>query len=204
LNFCSQGAYKQLRGNKRNSNAGCRTAMVTFLITSVFILGIIAIAIYFWQKPVGRPEPVELPPPRAAALFAEEASTETAEPDEGKVPTVDLADQQSETERRAKLEELHAFIETWRESSDRKSTATMLHLAASTDDADTYREAVELALNAWQSASIPNLSAVELQTLLHSEYWLLSASTRSSGTGFVLKRTLSRAKRELETVNNPT
>ena len=178
--------------------------MVTFLITSVFIIGIIAIAIYFWQKPAGRPEFVELPPPRVAALFAEETQTETAEPDEPKVLTTDLNDQQSEAERRVKLEDLHRFTQTWRESPDKKSTATMLHLAASTDDADTYREAVGLALSAWQSGSIPNLSADELQTLLHSEYWLLSSSTRSSGAGFVLKRTLSRAKRELETVNNPT
>jgi hypothetical protein len=48
------------------------------------------------------------------------------------------------------------------------------------------------------------VSAAELQSLLVSEFWLLSSATRSSGAGFVLKRTLSRAKRELETVNNLT
>jgi hypothetical protein len=41
------------------------------------------------------------------------------------------------------------------------------------------------------------LSAAELQQLLNSEFWLLSSSTRNSGAGFVLKRTLSLAKREL-------
>jgi hypothetical protein len=179
--------------------------MVTFLITSVVILGLIAIAIYFWQKPANKPEPVELPPPRAAGLFAEEAQLEIAELSEPRVLTTDLTEQQeNENERFARLEEVHGFIQTWRESPDKKSTATMLHLAASTDDADTYREAVELALDSWQRGSIPDLSAVELQTLLNSEYWLLSSRTRSSGAGFVLKRTLSRAKRELETVNNPT
>ena len=179
--------------------------MVTFLITSVVILGLIAIAIYFWQKPASGPESVELPPPRATALFAEEAQLEIADVDEPKVLTTELNEQQqSEAERHGKLEELHRVIQTWCESPDKKSTATMLHLAANADDADTYREAVELALNAWQRGSISNLSAVELQTLLHSEYWLLSSRTRSSGAGFVLKRTLLQAKRELETVNNPT
>jgi len=179
--------------------------MVTLLITSVFILGLIAIAIYFWQKPASRPEPVELPPPRAAGLFAEEPQTEIDEPQEANVLTTDLSEQQeSEAERQAKLEELNGFIQTWRESPDKKSTATMLHLAASTDHADTYCQTVELALNFWQRGSIPDLSAVELQTLFNSEYWLLSSRTRSSGAGFVLKRALSQAKRELETTNNPT
>ena len=177
--------------------------MVTFLITSVFILGLIAIAIYFWQKPASRPESVELPPPRAAGLFAEDAQIDADEPNEPRVLTTDLTEQQEdEAERQAKLEAFEEFVQTWRESPDKKSTATMLHLAASTDDADTYCHAIELATNTWQSGSIPDLSAVELQTVLNSEYWLLSSRTRSSGAGFVLKRTLSQAKRELETSNN--
>lgn len=177
--------------------------MVTFLITSVVILGIIAIAIYFWQKPASRPESVELPPPRAAGLFAEDANIDEDELNEPNALTTDLTEQQDdEAERQAKLKEFENFVQTWRESPDKKSTATMLHLAASTNDAGTYCVAVELALNTWQSGSIPDLSAVELQTVLNSQYWLLSSSTRSSGAGFVLKRTLSQAKRELESSNN--
>jgi hypothetical protein len=47
--------------------------MVTFLVTSIFILGLLAIAIYFWQKPAKTPDPIELPPlipPRA--LFSDQ------------------------------------------------------------------------------------------------------------------------------------
>src|SRR5262245_48731827 len=46
--------------------------MVTFLITSAFILGLLAIAIYFWQKPAKTSDIIELPPiipPRA--LFSD-------------------------------------------------------------------------------------------------------------------------------------
>jgi hypothetical protein len=73
----------------------------------------------------------------------------------------------------------------------------MLHLAALSDDADTYRSAIETTLRVWRNGGIPDLSAAELQQLLNSEFWLLSSSTRNSGAGFVLKRTLSLAKREL-------
>jgi hypothetical protein len=37
---------------------------------------------------------------------------------------------------------------------------------------------------------------------LNSEFWVLSSNTRSSGAGFVLKRTLSNATRELKTQSN--
>ena len=176
--------------------------MVTFLITSVFILGIIAIAIYFWKKPAIRPEPVELPPPRGAGLFATDEQTEIIDAGEPELLTTDVVEPQGEAERQARLEEFQQFVQTWRESSGKRSTATMLHLAANTDDAGVYCQAVELVLNSWHHGRLPDLSAAELQTLLNSEYWLLSSRTRSSGAGFVLKRTLSQAKRELETVNN--
>ena len=57
--------------------------MVTLFITSVLILGLVAIAIYFWQKPANT-ETIDLPPatmPRA--LFSDSHSVEitTPEPD---------------------------------------------------------------------------------------------------------------------------
>jgi hypothetical protein len=44
--------------------------MVTILITSVLLLGLIAIAVYFWQKPANQTRTLELlPPPDARGLF---------------------------------------------------------------------------------------------------------------------------------------
>jgi len=37
--------------------------MVIFLITSILLLGLLAISVYFWQKPSKRPSTAELPPP---------------------------------------------------------------------------------------------------------------------------------------------
>ena len=183
--------------------------MVTLLITSVLVLGLIAIAIYFWQKPAQHTETYELPPPKATGLFADD---EDANINQARLLTVQPTEPQGneakgparDAENHARKEEANRFIESWQVSPDRKSTAKMLHLAATADDAETYSRAVEVALNVWQRGGIPDLSAAELQNLFNSEFWLLSTRTRSSGAGFVLKQTLSRASRELERANNET
>ena len=89
-------------------------------------------------------------------------------------------------------------IDYWKDSPDRHSTAKMLHIAALSDDAETYRLAVEVALSSWRNSQLQDISAAELQSLINGEFWILSSNTRSSGAGFVLKRTLATAKRELE------
>ncbi|HEY0764519.1 MAG TPA: hypothetical protein VGD61_19235 [Pyrinomonadaceae bacterium] len=216
--------------------------MVTLLITSVFVFGLLAIAIYFWQKPANTSQTIELPlPPPPTGLFPdiEPAQLPSATEDPKKM----VIESATKGEKNA-LEKAHALhdktlyeeilnifvaqtdsepkllslvshvtrnelpvnkalaqrtIDYWKDSPDRHSTAKMLHLAALSDDAETYRQAVELALNSWRNDKLPNLSAEELHSLINGEYWVLSSNTRSSGAGFVLKRTLATAKRELET-----
>jgi hypothetical protein len=50
----------------------------------------------------------------------------------------------------------------------------------------------------WRDAKLGDISAVELRALFDGEFWVLSSRSRSSGAGFVLKRTLDGARRELE------
>jgi hypothetical protein len=170
--------------------------MLTFLITSVLFFGLVAIALYFWQKPAKTTDYLELPPPPPAGLFTNQPPELLIAPPP---PATDEIDEQqaADDEREARKQLAEQFIEAWQESPDRVSTAKMLHLAALSDDAMTYHDAVETALRVWQKGGIPDLSSAELQTLFNSEFWLLSSSTRSSGAGFVLKRMLSQAKREL-------
>jgi hypothetical protein len=87
----------------------------------------------------------------------------------------------------------------WRMSPNRSNTAKALHFAALSDDSDLYRATVEEALELWRDGKLPDISALELRALFDGEFWILSARTRSSGAGFVLKRTLDSARRELET-----
>jgi hypothetical protein len=96
-----------------------------------------------------------------------------------------------------------AMIDEWLRSPDRKTTPKAIHFAALADDAELFNHVVESAIDMFRQRKLGDISAMELQALLNGEYWLLSSRERNSGTGFVLKRTLSSARRELEgTTNN--
>jgi len=96
-----------------------------------------------------------------------------------------------------------AIILAWRNAPNRQTTAKAIHFAALANDAELFNSVVELSLRLFREGKLGDTSAVELQALLNGEYWLLSSGERNSGTGFVLKRTLSSARRELEgTTNN--
>jgi len=224
--------------------------MVILFITSALILGLIAIGIYFWQKPASSSEPTESLPPRRqhAGLFSDEEPNQLASATENGLQSRETLLESARNGDKSALEEARASsdpalydevlntlvvqvdseakllsllshvtrnelpvnkalaqksIDHWRESLDRQSTAKMLHIAALSDDAETYRKAVEIVLQSWREGRVPDLSAMELQSLLNGEFWILSSRTRSSGAGFLLKRTLSTANRELAPTNNP-
>jgi len=172
--------------------------MVTFLFTSVFVLGLLAIAIYFWQKPANRSETIGLPPlpEERRGLFSDFRVNELRPPTENQLaegPKVD-----AET-----FQEAIKAIKAFQESPNRTTTTNLLHIAALADDAKNYGRAVELVLMSWRDGTLSDVSARELQALFNSEYWVLSSRTRTSGAGFVLKETLSSANRELESNNKP-
>jgi hypothetical protein len=91
------------------------------------------------------------------------------------------------------------LISSWKSGPNRSSTATTLHLGALADDAELYQNVVETALQLWRQGLIADVSAAELRALFDGEFWVLSARTRGSGAGFILKRKLASARRELET-----
>lgn len=222
--------------------------MVTLLITSLFVFGLIAIAvIYFRQKSANASQAMELPlPPNPpAGLFSDyQPALPPAAADEPRKALLELAragDKKSlhdayaindralydevlntllaKIHTEAQLLSLVSFVtrselpvnktlaqkttDSWKDSLDRNTTAKLLHIAALSDDAATYGQAVEVVLDSWRAGKLPDVSAIELQSLFNGEFWVLSSNTRSSGAGFVLKRTLSTARRELELTNNP-
>jgi hypothetical protein len=89
-------------------------------------------------------------------------------------------------------------IASYKRAPDRNSTAKTLHTAALSDDPVIYQEAVEAVMQFWRNGQLAGVSAAELRSILDGEFWILSAATRSSGAGFLLKRTLANARRELE------
>jgi hypothetical protein len=174
--------------------------MVPLLFTSVLVLGLLAIAIYFWQKPANTSQTTDfhLPPGEPRGLFSDVRINELRPP---------TNEQLSEKGPKVNAETFHqaiAAIKAFQESPNRTSTAKLLHAAALSDNARNYGRAIELVLLSWRDGSLSDLSAGELQALFNSEYWVLSSHTRTSGAGFVLKDTLSNAHRELESTNNPS
>ena len=95
-----------------------------------------------------------------------------------------------------------AAIASWKRSPSREGTAKALHFAALSDDADLYRETIELTLEFWREGKLANVSPEELRALFDGEFWILSSRSRSSGAGFVLKQTLADARRQLEAASS--
>src|SRR5882724_11391530 len=89
------------------------------------------------------------------------------------------------------------MLESWKKSPDRSGTAKTLHIVALSNDASLYNSAVEVAMQFWRAGRLPEVSAQELIALFDGEFWLLSKQVRGSGAGFVLKRPLASARREL-------
>lgn len=227
--------------------------MVTFLITSLVIIGFLVVAIYFWQKPATYRETPLLPPANPRGLFSGDIVEDEGSRQEDVLPTKLLLQRQVQLRTRAMegdktvLKEagegahpelykelldslvaaadsepkllglisyvtshsLHVnrnlaerFIQSWRSTPDRDSTTKMLHVAALSDDAEIYNVAVEEAVRAWRQRHITGMSGLELRAVLDGEFWILSTRTRNSGPGFLLKRTLANARRELDAANN--
>lgn len=171
--------------------------MVTLLFTSIVVLGLFAIAIYFWQKPANQSQPSEgaLPPQESRGLFSDFSINQL------RPQVADKVSDNSKVDAETFQEAINA-IRAFQESPNRGSTAKLLHAAALSDNAKNYGRAIELVLLSWRDGSLSDLSAPELQSLLNSEYWVLSSRARTSGAGFVLKETLASANQELEATNN--
>jgi hypothetical protein len=89
------------------------------------------------------------------------------------------------------------LLETWKAAPNRRSTIEMIHIAALSDDAETYEQAVEAALELWRSGRLRGFKSDELSELFVSQYWVIAPEARSGGRGFALKRRLLSVRRDL-------
>ena len=97
---------------------------------------------------------------------------------------------------RARVELAEAYRRVWERSPDAPSTARALHLAALADDAVSFGAVVEAAARLRREGLLQTLGAAELNALVESEYWVLSAEARASGQGFVLKQMIAALRAE--------
>jgi hypothetical protein len=90
-----------------------------------------------------------------------------------------------------------ALIERLTQPADRRAIADALHVAALTDDAAVYEQAVEKAVELWQAGDATELKAKDLLALIESQYWVLAPEARRSGAGFALRQALHRCRRQV-------
>jgi len=90
------------------------------------------------------------------------------------------------------------FIESYKRAPDRATTMKVLHVAALANDAGVYQTAIETVYQFWRDRRLTGISADELRQLAEGEFWLLAPEVRNSGAGFLLKRTLARLRKQLQ------
>ena len=105
----------------------------------------------------------------------------------------------SNSELRGGVRLAHQVIQSWKLAPDRRSTIEMVHIAALSDDADTYGKAIEAALEAWQNKKLSGFKPEELIMLVESQYWELASEARSGGAGYALKRQIADVRRNVAT-----
>ena len=103
--------------------------MVTFLITSFFILAILAIGIYFWQKPAASTEADALRPPPGRGLFIDGTPDGQA-----------AAKAEADSQATASAVALHAELI----ARAKRGEKSALQEARNTGDADLYEEALNV------------------------------------------------------------
>ena len=89
------------------------------------------------------------------------------------------------------------YTKLWQQQPDRQTTAQLLHLAALSDDADTFERAIVATRNYLLAGRLAEIKSEELSALIESEYWVLSSVARRTGAGFILKEKMSGWREEL-------
>ena len=105
---------------------------------------------------------------------------------------------------RGNAELAEAYAKLWQQHPDRESTAQLLNLAALSDDAKTFEQAIEATSDFLLKDYLNGISPEELSALIESEYWVLSSAARSTGAGFVLKQKLATVREELMAASRKT
>lgn len=90
-----------------------------------------------------------------------------------------------------------ALLEEWGRGPSRSLAATLLRVAALSDDASVFERAADALVRARLEGRAEAPSSAELRALIDAEYWLLPSEARRSGAGFRLKQKLAQARRAL-------
>jgi hypothetical protein len=170
--------------------------MSLILFISFLLLAVLAFILYRWPRKSFNTKLTSRAAPR---LFDGLFGAPENLPREEDMSTAQLREQARLISLRSEV--TGALIEEWKSAPGQQTLAEMIHFAARADDAVIFQEAVEAAMSCWRAGGLPQMSGAQLLALLESAYWLIAPEARSSGAGFVLKRTLVEVRRELSAAN---
>ena len=88
-------------------------------------------------------------------------------------------------------ETIEKFSEVWRKNSDKNSTLNYLEIAARTGNAEIYLEVLEKIAEVRRAEILNSIETEDFISFAESGFWLLPASERASGAGFLLKEKLA-------------
>ncbi|HEX8637683.1 MAG TPA: hypothetical protein VF692_06460 [Pyrinomonadaceae bacterium] len=106
-------------------------------------------------------------------------------------------------ERHSKAEKAKAvrlFLEKWQTAPDKKTTAELLRVTASSESAEIFSEISENVVEIWRAGGIENLTAPDLADLLDSHFRLLPQQERTSGAIFWIKREIKKLRSRSEEI----
>lgn len=96
-----------------------------------------------------------------------------------------------------------SLLRHYDEAPSQISTTALLRVAALSDEASVYMDAIEAIIRSYHDGRLPkNYSAGDLVKLFESEYWLLAPEARTSGAGFMLKQQLADVRHRLNSTDS--
>lgn len=91
-------------------------------------------------------------------------------------------------ERLAKLDE---FRHTWATDPNKRGTVKLLAMASECENAAVFSGVASDVVHEWRSGRVDGVSPVDLAELIENHFWLLPATERMSGEGFLIKQEIS-------------
>lgn len=98
---------------------------------------------------------------------------------------------------RANVRLARVLIHDWQANPTRAGLAQLLHIAALSDDPETYWFAVESIKHAWDAGQLQSLSGKEIAAAIEVEFWLIAVAARESGAGVALQRYVTEIRRNM-------
>lgn len=175
--------------------------LILFYLAVVIAAGLLiafGFSFYLKSRQISAPEDQNYlaDPPEFRSLFAPDDEElralereETARlSEEKRAAAKDILLQRAETARK--------FCADWQNAPEKRTTGTVLQLAAECENAEIFSQTAENVIKVWHNERIEGLTAAELADLLDSHFRILPQQEMASGAVFWLKQEIAALRAE--------